>query len=215
MTCWFSFTSIISMAGAAISQFIFIFLLKWLFHNTKLSSRTFILHLVSLILLLDETGGTGCTPRDVTPEATKSMIQKETPGLLYVMMRESLKVLKFSYHWYSMGILFYYIRIAGAKICRYFRHPCLYNLHLVDYWYCGVSNNEWKNRARCIATCSCYYSQCIFIEKLGKEKINLLFLKHIQKLNTKICMSNLESWSHMVLSLRLMKLELRPWKITV
>lgn len=44
---------------------------------------------VDLILTL---GGTGCTPRDVTPEATKSMIQKETPGLLYVMMRESLKV---------------------------------------------------------------------------------------------------------------------------
>ncbi|KAM3324298.1 molybdopterin biosynthesis protein CNX1-like [Capsicum chacoense] len=44
---------------------------------------------VDLILTL---GGTGFTPRDVTPEATKSMIQKETPGLLYVMMRESLKV---------------------------------------------------------------------------------------------------------------------------
>ncbi|XP_060197083.1 molybdopterin biosynthesis protein CNX1 [Lycium barbarum] len=44
---------------------------------------------VDLILTL---GGTGCTPRDVTPEATKSLIQKETPGLLYVMMRESLKV---------------------------------------------------------------------------------------------------------------------------
>lgn len=37
-------------------------------------------------------GGTGFTPRDVTPEATKEVIKKETPGLLYVMMRESLKV---------------------------------------------------------------------------------------------------------------------------
>jgi gephyrin len=28
----------------------------------------------------------------VTPEATKELIEKETPGLLYVMMQESLKV---------------------------------------------------------------------------------------------------------------------------
>lgn len=40
-------------------------------------------------------GGTGFTPRDVTPEATKDLIEKETPGLLYVMMQESLKVLLF------------------------------------------------------------------------------------------------------------------------
>ena len=38
-------------------------------------------------------GGTGFTPRDVTPEATKEVIEKETPGLLYVMMQESLKVI--------------------------------------------------------------------------------------------------------------------------
>ena len=37
-------------------------------------------------------GGTGFSPRDVTPEATKELIEKETPGLLYVMMQESLKV---------------------------------------------------------------------------------------------------------------------------
>ena len=30
--------------------------------------------------------------KDVTPEATKELIEKETPGLLYVMMQESLKV---------------------------------------------------------------------------------------------------------------------------
>jgi molybdopterin biosynthesis enzyme MoaB len=36
-------------------------------------------------------GGTGFTPRDVTPEATKELIEKETPGLLHVMMHESLK----------------------------------------------------------------------------------------------------------------------------
>ncbi|XP_031401341.1 molybdopterin biosynthesis protein CNX1 [Punica granatum] len=44
---------------------------------------------IDLIITL---GGTGFTPRDVTPEATKEVIQKETPGLVYVMMQESLKV---------------------------------------------------------------------------------------------------------------------------
>ncbi|XP_071723301.1 molybdopterin biosynthesis protein CNX1-like [Rutidosis leptorrhynchoides] len=48
---------------------------------------------VDLILTL---GGTGFTPRDVTPEATKEVIEKETPGLLYVMMQESLKVTQFA-----------------------------------------------------------------------------------------------------------------------
>ncbi|KAK9058175.1 hypothetical protein SSX86_023015 [Deinandra increscens subsp. villosa] len=33
----------------------------------------------------------GFTPRDVTPEATKGVIEKETPGLLHVMIQESLK----------------------------------------------------------------------------------------------------------------------------
>eukprot|EP00268_Persea_americana_P016741 TRINITY_DN1795_c0_g1_i4.p1 TRINITY_DN1795_c0_g1~~TRINITY_DN1795_c0_g1_i4.p1 ORF type:complete len:319 (-),score=76.27 TRINITY_DN1795_c0_g1_i4:437-1393(-) len=44
---------------------------------------------VDLILTL---GGTGFSPRDVTPEATKGLIEKETPGLLYAMLQESLKV---------------------------------------------------------------------------------------------------------------------------
>jgi molybdopterin biosynthesis enzyme MoaB len=37
-------------------------------------------------------GGTGFTPRDVTPEATRPLIQRETPGLVQVMLQESLKV---------------------------------------------------------------------------------------------------------------------------
>jgi len=37
------------------------------------------------------TGGTGFAPRDVTPEATKSIIQKEAPGLAETMRAESLK----------------------------------------------------------------------------------------------------------------------------
>ncbi|KAI3746764.1 hypothetical protein L6452_09203 [Arctium lappa] len=44
---------------------------------------------MDLVLTL---GGTGFTPRDVTPEATKGVIEKETPGLLHVMMQASLKV---------------------------------------------------------------------------------------------------------------------------
>jgi molybdopterin adenylyltransferase len=37
------------------------------------------------------TGGTGFALRDVTPEATKAVIQKEAPGLAEVMRAESLK----------------------------------------------------------------------------------------------------------------------------
>ncbi|GAB4824561.1 calnexin Cnx1 [Ancistrocladus abbreviatus] len=48
---------------------------------------------MDLILTL---GGTGFTPRDVTPEATKELLEKETPGLLHVMMQESLKVTQYA-----------------------------------------------------------------------------------------------------------------------
>ncbi|XP_002975554.2 molybdopterin biosynthesis protein CNX1 isoform X1 [Selaginella moellendorffii] len=42
--------------------------------------------------LILTTGGTGCTPKDVTPEATRAVLQKEAPGLATVMLLESLKV---------------------------------------------------------------------------------------------------------------------------
>ena len=37
------------------------------------------------------TGGTGFAPRDVTPEATRAVIQRETPGLAEAMRAESLR----------------------------------------------------------------------------------------------------------------------------
>jgi molybdopterin adenylyltransferase len=37
------------------------------------------------------TGGTGFAPRDVTPEATRAVIQRDVPGLAETMRAESLK----------------------------------------------------------------------------------------------------------------------------
>jgi len=42
--------------------------------------------------LIFTTGGTGFAPRDVTPEATRKVIQKEAPGLVFAMLRDSLSV---------------------------------------------------------------------------------------------------------------------------
>ena len=38
------------------------------------------------------TGGTGFSPRDVTPEATHAVIEREAPGLAEAMRLESLKI---------------------------------------------------------------------------------------------------------------------------
>jgi molybdopterin adenylyltransferase len=42
--------------------------------------------------LILTTGGTGFAPRDVTPEATKAVIEREAPGLVFAMLRDSLAV---------------------------------------------------------------------------------------------------------------------------
>lgn len=46
---------------------------------------------VDLILT---TGGTGFAPRDVTPEATRRVIERETPGIAEALRAESLKITK-------------------------------------------------------------------------------------------------------------------------
>lgn len=42
--------------------------------------------------LIVTTGGTGFSPRDVTPEATREVIEREAPGLAELMRAESLKI---------------------------------------------------------------------------------------------------------------------------
>lgn len=42
--------------------------------------------------LIFTTGGTGFAPRDVTPEATLAVIDRQTPGIAEAMRQESLKI---------------------------------------------------------------------------------------------------------------------------
>ena len=42
--------------------------------------------------LLLTTGGTGFAPRDVTPEATRDVIEREAPGLMEAVRAASLKI---------------------------------------------------------------------------------------------------------------------------
>ena len=44
------------------------------------------------VCLVATTGGTGFSPRDTTPEATKAIIERETPGIGEAMRLESLKI---------------------------------------------------------------------------------------------------------------------------
>ena len=44
------------------------------------------------VFLVCTTGGTGFAPRDVTPEATLSVIEKQTPGIPEAMRAESMRI---------------------------------------------------------------------------------------------------------------------------
>lgn len=44
--------------------------------------------------LLLTSGGTGFAPRDITPEATRRVIERETPGIVEALRAESLKITK-------------------------------------------------------------------------------------------------------------------------
>lgn len=46
----------------------------------------------SRLSLILTTGGTGFASRDVTPEATRAVIEREAPGLVFAMLRDSLSV---------------------------------------------------------------------------------------------------------------------------
>jgi molybdopterin adenylyltransferase len=41
--------------------------------------------------LILTTGGTGCTPDDITPEATRAVIERDMPGIAEALRAESLK----------------------------------------------------------------------------------------------------------------------------
>lgn len=43
------------------------------------------------------TGGTGFTPRDVTPEATRAVIQREAPGIAEAIRRHGAEATPFAY----------------------------------------------------------------------------------------------------------------------
>ncbi|MGQ9500573.1 MAG: MogA/MoaB family molybdenum cofactor biosynthesis protein [Anaerolineae bacterium] len=42
--------------------------------------------------LILTTGGTGFAPRDITPEVTRSLIEREAPGLVFAMVQYGLQV---------------------------------------------------------------------------------------------------------------------------
>lgn len=55
-----------------------------------------LLSMAKTVDLILTTGGTGVAPRDVTPEATKQVIERELPGFGEAMRMESFKITPFA-----------------------------------------------------------------------------------------------------------------------
>lgn len=66
--------------------------------DNKEAIRKVITHMTDLFFcdLVLTTGGTGLSPRDVTPEATKELIEKEIPGISEAIRQQSMKKTKFA-----------------------------------------------------------------------------------------------------------------------
>ena len=66
--------------------------------DDKSTIQKVIIHMADLFFcdLVLTTGGTGLGPRDVTPEATKELIEREIPGISEAIRQESLKKTKFA-----------------------------------------------------------------------------------------------------------------------
>lgn len=66
--------------------------------DDKEAIRKVIVHMADLFFcdLILTTGGTGLGPRDVTPEATKELIEREIPGISEAIRQQSMKKTKFA-----------------------------------------------------------------------------------------------------------------------
>ncbi len=59
--------------------------------DEKVLIKEKLIHYSKLVDIIFTTGGTGLSPRDVTPEATLEVIEREVPGIAEAMRLEGLK----------------------------------------------------------------------------------------------------------------------------
>ena len=72
---------------------VFILEVHWILFQYPLNSNfKYLFYLNIHKAKISILGGTGFAPRDVTPEATKMVIEREAPGLVHAMMSGSLSV---------------------------------------------------------------------------------------------------------------------------